>query len=76
MISLTTVRAGDAFNVLPNSVMVGGTFRFFTSAMRDLIMHTIRVRAESIAESYGCTAIVDFGEDDVKTNSVAKSGSL
>ena len=69
IISLTTVHGGDAFNVLPNSMMIGGTFRFFDKEMRDLMMSSIRLRAENIAASYGCTARVDFGEDEVEVNS-------
>ena len=69
VISLAMVHAGDAFNVLPNTVTIGGTLRTFDVETRDLMMSTIRLRAQSIAASYGCKAVVGFGEDDVFTNS-------
>lgn len=78
VISLPHLRAGDAFNVLPDSVTIGGTIRALDNETLDLLASTVKLRAEKIAGGYGCTVTVDFREDEVHTNSrgVAWSSAL
>jgi hippurate hydrolase len=58
VISITTVHGGDAWNVIPGEVRLGGTIRWFRPAVGDLIEERMRRIAGSIAEAMGCT--VDF----------------
>ena len=69
VISLPYLRAGDAFNVLPNTFTIGGTIRALSRDTLDMLVDTIKLRAEKIAEGYGCTVTVSTGAGDTFTNS-------
>lgn len=69
VISLTFLNAGDAYNVLPNTVTIGGTVRALDGDTLSRVLATIRERAEMIARGYGCTAVVNTRDDEVSTNS-------
>ena len=69
VISLPYLRAGDAFNVLPNTFEIGGTIRALNSDTLNLLVNTIKLRAESIAAGHGCTVTVSTGAGDTFTNS-------
>ena len=69
VISLPYLRAGDAFNVLPNTFEIGGTIRALNSDTLNLLVDTIKLRAESIAAGHGCTVTVSTGAGDTFTNS-------
>ena len=69
VISLPYVRAGEAFNVLPNTVTIGGTIRALDQTTLELLEKTIKLRAENIAAGFGCTVTVVIEKDDVNTNS-------
>jgi len=56
VISVTTLRAGEAYNVIPQFVDMRGTFRYFKLEVRDLIVQRMTAIAESIAAAMGCTA--------------------
>ena len=69
VISLPYLRAGDAFNVLPNTATIGGTIRALDQKTLMLLEDTIKLRAKSIAAGFGCTADVLIEKDGVFTNS-------
>jgi len=61
IITVGRIIGGNRGNIIPDSVMMEGTVRSFDEAMRADIKERIRRTAESIAQSAGATATVDFG---------------
>ena len=60
VISITQMEAGDAFNVIPDQVHLGGTVRTLHAETRDRIEERIGVVATGIASAHGCQANVNF----------------
>jgi amidohydrolase len=56
VISVTTLRAGEAYNVIPQYVDLRGTFRYFKREVRDLIVKRMSEIATQIAAAMNCTA--------------------
>lgn len=56
VISVTALRAGEAYNVIPQFADMRGTFRYFKIEVRDMIVERMRTIAESIANAMNCTA--------------------
>ncbi len=50
----------DALNVMPAQVVVGGTARSYTVAVRDTMERRMRELATGLAASFGCTADIDY----------------
>ena len=69
VLSLSYMHGGDAFNVLPNSVSIGGTLRYIEHSTLELLQETIQVRAKSIAAAHGCTCTIEMKSDGVFSNS-------
>ena len=61
VISITMFEAGTAFNVIPETVTLGGTVRTLDPAVRDLVERRIGEVASSIAKAYGGSAETDYG---------------
>ena len=61
VISITMFQAGSAFNVIPETVTLGGTVRTLDPGVRDLVERRIGEVASSIAKAYGGSAETDFG---------------
>ncbi len=60
VLSVTRILSGDAYNVIPQSALLGGTARTMkTETMELLRANTIRL-ANSIAAGFGAEASVDF----------------
>ena len=60
VLSVTRILSGDAYNVIPQSALLGGTARTMKMATMELIKaNTIRM-ASSIAAGFGAEATVDF----------------
>ena len=60
VLSVTKFHAGDAYNVIPEKAVLGGTVRCFSKATMDLIENRMRQIAESVAAGFGATASLDF----------------
>jgi hippurate hydrolase len=62
VVSIGHIAAGhfDAPNVIPSEVTVRGTARSFNPAVRDLIEKRLKAIAQASAETYGCSAEVDY----------------
>lgn len=58
VVSVTTVKAGDALNVIPSQATVAGTFRTFTDDVLKLVDQRIHEIATNTAIAMGCTAKV------------------
>jgi len=56
VLSITTLKAGSAFNIIPDTVEMGGTFRCFDAGLRERLLESLRRTAEGIAASLRCTA--------------------
>lgn len=60
VIAICRLRAGDAYNVIPQEVEFGGTYRCLVHADRALIRDLITETAQRVAGQFGATAKVDF----------------
>jgi hippurate hydrolase len=60
VVSTTKFHAGDAYNVIPQQAVLGGTVRCFTDATMALIETNMRRVAESVAAGFGAKAELDF----------------
>jgi amidohydrolase len=60
VVSVTRFHAGQAYNVIPDKAVLGGTVRCFSDAIMTLIENNMRRTAESIAAGFGATAELDF----------------
>jgi hippurate hydrolase len=60
VISVTRIRAGDAYNVIPQTARLGGTVRCFSNQVMQLADDRIRQIAAGVAEAFGATATLDF----------------
>ncbi|KMO15811.1 M20 aminoacylase family protein [Methylobacterium platani] len=61
VISITQVKAGDAFNVIPEVAVLNGTVRTLSESVRDLCEARIGHVAATIAAAFGATATTDYG---------------
>jgi len=59
VLSLTTLKAGTAFNIIPDAVEMTGTLRCFDAALREKLLASLRRTAEGLAASLRCTARVE-----------------
>ena len=59
VLSLTTFKAGTAFNIIPDAVEMTGTLRCFDAALREKLLAGLRRTAEGLAASLRCTARVE-----------------
>ena len=59
VLSLTTLKAGTAFNIIPDAVEMTGTLRCFDAALRENLLASLRRTAEGLAASLRCTARVE-----------------
>jgi len=58
VVSVTQVRAGDAFNVIPSKALLKGTIRTFGGEVRDLVLQRVKEIAGGVAQAMGCEAQV------------------
>ncbi|RLN34513.1 IAA-amino acid hydrolase ILR1-like 9 isoform X2 [Panicum miliaceum] len=67
VVSVTFVKGGDAFNVIPESVTFGGTLRSMTNEGLSYLMKRVIEIVEGQSAVHRCTAAVDFMEDKMRT---------
>lgn len=60
VVSVCTFKAGDAFNVIPDTAEIGGTFRYFRFETGEMIERRIEEIATSIASGLECEATVEI----------------
>jgi len=60
VVSVTQIRAGDAFNVIPESAELRGTVRSMGGRTHDEAPERLTALASSVAGGLGCTAAVDY----------------
>ena len=60
VVSVCSVRAGDAFNVIPQSATLLGTVRTLSPSVQDLCETRIRALAEHVGAAFGASIQVDY----------------
>ncbi len=60
VVSITQIHGGDAYNVIPDSVVLRGTTRSFRPAVQDRIEAVLRRIAEQSCAAHGATASVRY----------------
>ncbi|WP_448786703.1 M20 aminoacylase family protein [Brucella intermedia] len=60
VVSVTQMHGGDAWNVIPESMVIRGTTRWFLPDVGETIIRRMQELAASIASGFGCTARVDY----------------
>ena len=63
VISVGAIHGGSmaSTNVMPSEMVIGGTARSYTTAVRDMMERRMRELATGLATSFGCTAEVFYG---------------
>lgn len=60
VVSVTQIRAGDSFNVIPDTCVVLGTTRWFDDSVGERLEHRVMELSRSIAAAFGCKAQVRY----------------
>ncbi len=63
VISVTMIEAGEATNVIPESVTMQGTVRTFTNDTLDLIENRMREMTQHVCAAFGATADFEFSRN-------------
>jgi hippurate hydrolase len=77
VVSVCTVKAGEAFNVIPQSATLLGTVRTLTSEVRDLCEGRIRSLVDNICAAFGASATIQYNRGcPVTHNNPAKAAFM
>ncbi|MGE4326631.1 MAG: M20 aminoacylase family protein [Pseudodonghicola sp.] len=81
VVSVCTLRSDtEAFNVIPQTVLLRGTVRALSNQVRDLAQERLTKLTAATAEAYGCVAEIDYLRDYPVTvndaDSVAIAGDV
>jgi amidohydrolase len=60
VLTVTTITAGTAFNVIPETVVCAGTIRAVSDHSRHLVLDGLHRVSGNIATAHGCTATVEM----------------
>jgi amidohydrolase len=60
VVSVTTIRGGSSYNVIPASVEMRGTYRTFRKEVRELIVQRMHEISENVARALGCTTTIEL----------------
>jgi hippurate hydrolase len=60
VLSVTRISGGDAYNVIPEKAIIGGTVRAFKPDTMQLIEANMRRVAKGVADAFGATVSMDF----------------
>ncbi len=60
VVSVCSFKAGDTFNVIPQTATLLGTVRTLTSEVRDLAEARIRAVVDNVCAAFGATANLDY----------------
>jgi amidohydrolase len=60
VLSVTKIQAGEAFNVIPETAMLGGTVRTLDPGVRDVMERRMGEVVEMAAKAMGATATLDY----------------
>jgi amidohydrolase len=62
VLSVTRIHAGDAYNVIPHTAVLGGTVRAFSRDVMVMVEDAMRRVTRGTVEAFGASAEVDFRE--------------
>ena len=62
VISVTSIQAGEAFNVIPSTAVLKGTIRTYLPHIRQLVLERFRDVVTGVAQALGCQAEIDLQE--------------
>jgi amidohydrolase len=62
VVSVTAVESGTAFNVIPNTAVMKGTFRTYRPETREMVRARIREITHGLAQALGCEAQIELFE--------------
>ena len=60
VLSVTRVRAGEAFNVIPPQAELEGTIRTFEPAVRETVLQRVQEIAQGVAQAFGARSDVEI----------------
>lgn len=60
VVSVTAINSGDAYNVIPETAVLRGTGRGFSTQVMEMIETNVRRTAAGIAAAFGASVEVDF----------------
>ncbi|MBF0266431.1 MAG: amidohydrolase [Gammaproteobacteria bacterium] len=60
VVSITRVRSGEGYNVIPQTARLSGTVRTFSAAIQENIIQQIQQISESICQAYGATCTINY----------------
>lgn len=60
VVSVTQIHGGDAWNVIPERVLIRGTTRWFDANVGDTLQARLEQVTRSVAEGFGCRAKIDY----------------
>lgn len=58
VLTIGMINAGTAFNIIPDTVEMVGTFRCYETSVRESVLKSLRRTVEGVAAGLGCTADV------------------
>jgi hippurate hydrolase len=64
VVSITQIHAGNTWNAIPESVVLRGTFRCFSSAVQTTIAHKITQLVNSICSGFDVSADIRFNPEN------------
>lgn len=67
VVTVGVMKAGNRFNIIPETAMLEGTIRTLDQGMREMIHEKIKLTAENIAEIAGATVDVSIEENAALT---------
>jgi amidohydrolase len=74
VVSVCSIKAGEAFNVIPQTATLLGTVRTLTEAVRDLCETRIRAIADNVCAAFGAKATIEYNRGyPVTCNDPAKT---
>ncbi|MDR2138499.1 MAG: amidohydrolase [Tannerella sp.] len=73
-LGISRIHGGEAGNVFPNSVCIGGSLRFFDREAGEKAVRTVKDTAEIIARAHRCT--VSFRQADIVLDPVVNDAAL
>jgi amidohydrolase len=73
VLSITMLKAGTAFNIIPDTVEMTGTLRCFDADLREKLLAALRRTVEGVAAALRCTATV---RNEFLTPAVVNDSSL
>jgi len=60
VVTVGTIQAGDAFNIIPGEAVLTGTCRYFNRSYNTRIPELMQEISSGVASAYGCSAEVEY----------------